>query len=195
MNEDEYKSILKFVTWEENRLGNVFSGQSSTTVKSVAKDIAYGMLRGYTTVARTYDNKILQKIKEYYYDKLIKNEIRVISHEKMIQFLNKYQLMLDEREKSFWTSGSVGHIRVFQRAQQYSVAVRLIEFKQKMDEETKQKSIKVKKKAPAKKKVSATKKASATKQLLELKKLLDADIITQEEYEKKASPLKKIILL
>ena len=57
MSEDEYKSIRKFFHWEEQRLGNIFSGQSSTTVKSVAKNVVEGMFTGLYTVAKTYDRR------------------------------------------------------------------------------------------------------------------------------------------
>ena len=39
-----------------------------------------------------------------------------------------------------------------------------------------------------------TKKKSATEEILNLKKLLDVGVITQEEFDKKAAELKKILL-
>ena len=76
----------------------------------------------------------------------------------------------------------MGYFRVYQRAQQYATAVKVFEIQQKINEETKQDNSTI-----------LTRK-EAIEQLLELKKLLDANVITQEEFDKKASPLKKIIL-
>ena len=101
MNDDEYKSIMKFFSWEENRLGNIFSGQINTNVKSVAKGVLQGIFMGRVTTIRTYNNEVLAKIQSYYTRKLADNEVRVISSQKMIQFLNRFGNMLDEREKSF----------------------------------------------------------------------------------------------
>ena len=182
MNDDEYKSIMKFFSWEENRLGNIFTGQSNTNVKSVAKGVLQGIFMGRVTTIRTYNDEVLAKIQSYYTRKLADNEVRVISSQKMIQFLNRFGNMLDEREKSFWKSGNVGYFRVYQRAQRYATAVKVFEIQQKINEETKQDNSTI-----------LTRK-EAIEQLLELKKLLDANVITQEEFDKKASPLKKIIL-
>ena len=185
MNDDEYKSIMKFFSWEENRLGNIFTGQSNTNVKSVAKGVLQGIFMGRFTTIRSYNDKALNKIQSYYTRKLADNEVRVISSQKMIQFLNRFANVINERDKSFWKSTGatqLGYIRCYQRAQQYATAVKVFEIQQKINEETKQDNSTI-----------LTRK-EAIEQLLELKKLLDANVITQEEFDKKASPLKKIIL-
>jgi|TARA_B110000483_G_scaffold195084_1_gene232676 hypothetical protein len=51
----------------------------------------------------------------------------------------------------------------------------------------------VQKQEQSEKKVTLKKK-SATEEILNLKKLLDVGVITQEEFDKKATELKKILL-
>ena len=51
----------------------------------------------------------------------------------------------------------------------------------------------VQKQEQSEKKVTLKKK-SATEEILNLKKLLDVGVITQEEFDKKAAELKKILL-
>jgi len=191
MNEDEYKSILKFFTSEENRLGNVFTGQSNTSAKSVAKGVLQGIFMGRFTTIRSYEPPALNKISSYYAAKLNDDQVRVISSQKMIQFLNRFADFINEREKSAWKRGGInqlGYVRIYQRAQQYTEAIMLNERTTQILEKSKQKSLE------ELSKTSAKNQSSATKQLLELKKLLDEGILTQEEYDKKAAPLKKIIL-
>lgn len=127
MDKVKFKSIWSFFKKEQAMRGNLFTGESMTTAKSIAKGAVLGILGGRFTVERTYNNELINKIRDNYVRRLCKSEVRELSKSEMVEYLNHEGEILKQKEKTFWGAGNVMRIKMYQRANSYYQALILFE--------------------------------------------------------------------
>jgi hypothetical protein len=128
----QVKMLRKFFNKQENRYGNIFSKERTTTLPDFFKGVALASTGQRFTVNRTYGNDQINIMRDNYIAKLLDKSIKRFPLEQIAEFIEVQGRITKKRSNSFWGGNKVDYIKAYQRAYSYySALIQVIAYEKK----------------------------------------------------------------